>query len=461
MPERLEVAMDRDTRELDGGRLLGGMPRRMMRLSASGRAALAEIHDGPIVSTAAGQLARRLTDAGLAHPRPAAPPAADVTVVVPVRDRLEQLDRCLASLGDVACVVVDDGSSDPAAIADVVHRHGARAIRRGVAGGPAAARNAALSGITTELIAFLDSDCIAADGWVERLAGHFADPLVGAVAPRVVPLSRETSGRYLDRVGLHDLGDRESRVQPLGRVAFVPTAALVVRRSALEAVASFDPALRYGEDVDLVWRLDAAGWRVRYDPSVEVAHDEPTTWRARLGRRFHYGSAAAPLSRRHPDASVHLLVSPAPFAAVIGVLMGWRSLVAVGATATVLNTSRALQRADVSELPTARLGGEALAGTWRGVGRYATQFGLPLLAVAAWRGRRSVRRTATVVALAVAPAIADWTEQRPDTSLPRYVAGRIADDAAYGAGVYTGCLKERTVAPLRVAMSKRTRERNR
>jgi hypothetical protein len=39
-------------------------------------------------------------------------------------------------------------------------------------------------------------------------------------------------------------------------------------------------------------------------------------------------------------------------------------------------------------------------------------------------------------------------------AVPRYLAGRLADDVAYGAGVYAGCVKERTAAPLAVAMTK-------
>lgn len=462
LPERLDVAVDRDTRELPGGRLLGGTPRRMLRLSESGRAAFAEIRRGRVVSPAARQLARRMIDAGLAHPRPEAA-AADVTVVVPVRDRVEQLDRCLVSIGGARCVVVDDGSLDPAGISEVALRYGARVIRREVAGGPAAARNAALAQVDTELVAFLDSDCVASSDWVDRLAGHFSDPLVGAVAPRVVPLSARDSRGYLDRIGLHDLGTRDARVQPLGRVAFVPTAALVVRLGALTALGSaevFDPSLRYGEDVDLVWRLDAAGWRVRYDPAVQVRHDEPTDWRGRLARRFRYGTAAAPLAKRHPGASAHLAVTPWPVACAAGLLSRRPSLAAIGAAGTYATTRRALQQSGLDGLSATQLGVGAVAGTWRGVGRYATQFGLPLLAVAAVRGRRSVARTVLLGALVVSDPVGEWTGSRRDVSLWRFVAGRIAEDAAYGAGVYAGCLNERTAAPLAVVSSRRVGERN-
>ena len=41
----------------------------------------------------------------------------------------------------------------------------------------------------------------------------------------------------------------------------------------------FDERLRYGEDVDLVWRIAGLGWRIRYAPEVLVHHQEPVHWR--------------------------------------------------------------------------------------------------------------------------------------------------------------------------------------
>ncbi len=459
MPEGAALVIDRGTRELEGGRLVGGTPRRMLRLSAAGRTAWADLRSGAIASPSGGLLARRLVDAGLAHPRPGTAVATDVTVIVPVRDRAGQLDRCLGSLGLAdRVVVVDDGSADPAAIGAVARRHDARLVRRDICGGPAAARNVAAESVTTELVAFVDSDCRVPSYWLARLAGHFADPAVGAVAPRVVSARRGASTRYRDRCGLLDLGPSEARVQPLGVVGYVPTAALVVRRAALADIGTFDEDLRYGEDVDLVWRLDAAGWRVRYDPAVEVWHDEPVDWPARFAKRFRYGTAAAPLADRHPHSSAHLVASAWPTAFVAAALARRPRLMAMAAAATFVSTRRALQAADVNELSAARLTGESLAGTWRGVGRYATQFALPLLAASTLPRARGLRRVAVVAALAVASPIAEHRSRRPDVGLHRFVAGRIADDAAYGAGVYAGCVKHRTLAPLKVVIRRRRSE---
>src|SRR5690348_12528826 len=271
LPAGFGVALDPGTKLLDPVTLFGGAPARALRLSGAGRTALAELRAGPVRSAAAGLLARKLTDAGLAHPRP--PELAsrpDVTVLIPVRDRAVLLDRCLSALGcGYPVVVVDDGSRDPGAVADVAAAHGAALVRRPVNGGPGAARNTGLLGVTTELVAFLDSDCVPEPGWIERLAAHLADPAVAAAAPRMVavPAGPGWAGRYTTAACCLDLGDAEARVVPGTRVAYVPTAALVVRRAALGGAGAgsvFDPALRWGEDVDLVWRLHAAGWRIRY-----------------------------------------------------------------------------------------------------------------------------------------------------------------------------------------------------
>ena len=186
LPAGFGVVIDPGTRQLDEDILFGGAPARVLRLSGAGRTALAELRAGPVRSDAAGRLARKLTDAGLAHPRPPELTSRpDVTVLIPVRDRAVLLDRCLSALGhSYPAVVVDDGSADPGAVADVAAAHGAVLVRREVNGGPGAARNTGLLGVTTDVVAFLDSDCVPEPGWIERLAAHLADPAVAAAAPR-------------------------------------------------------------------------------------------------------------------------------------------------------------------------------------------------------------------------------------------------------------------------------------
>ena len=310
-------------RELAPGVWFGGSPARVLRLTGRRARGLARAAARPgRPDRGRRRLARRLTDAGLAHPVPPADtPRPEVTVLVPVLDRPAELDRCLAALGNEhAVVVVDDGSADPAAIAAVARRHGARLVRRARQrrSGRRAQRRA---GRGHDRVRSRSSTATASrrPAGSTRLLAHLADPLVAAVAPRIVGARTPTpwAGRYTRAAGSLDLGRRPSRVAPGARVSYVPTAALVARRSALLDVARrgyvFDPALRVGEDVDLVWRLHEAGWRVRYDPGVRVAAPRADArWHELLRRRFRYGTSAAPARPRPPRCG--RAAGPAPVA---------------------------------------------------------------------------------------------------------------------------------------------------
>jgi mycofactocin system glycosyltransferase len=462
LPAGFGVVIDPGTRQLDADTLFGGTPARVLRLSRAGRTALAELRAGPVRSTAAGRLARKLTDAGLAHPRPPEPASRpDLTVLIPVRDRAVLLDRCLSGLGrDYPVLVVDDGSADPGAVADAAAAHGAALVRRPVNGGPGAARNTGLLGVTTELVAFLDSDCVPEPGWIERLAAHLADPAVAAAAPRMVavPAGAGWAGRYTTGACCLDLGGAEARVVPGTRVSYVPTAALVVRRAALGPGAGtggvFDPALRWGEDVDLVWRLHDAGWRIRYDPEVRVAHHEPRGWAALLARRFRYGTSAAPLAIRHPGQVPPLVLHPWPALTVAGLLSGRPAVAGLGFAGSVLAMRAALHRAKLPAHGVLPAMVTATRQTWLGMGRYACQFGAPVLAAAlvapggTGRARRWARRAAAG-SLLLGPPLTAWSARRRSLDPVRYVLGHLADDVAYGTGVWAGALRARSTAPVR------------
>jgi mycofactocin system glycosyltransferase len=460
MPAGFRVVLDPATRRLDDRTLLGGWPARAMRLSSPGAEALAEIEKAPLQSARSRRLARRLTDTGLAHPRPPVGMLASVTVVIPVRDRREALDRCLSAVGTRhPVVVVDDGSRDRRSVAGIVAAHGAQLLRRQTAGGPAAARNTALAAIDSEVVAFVDSDCAPPPSWLERLAGHLADPLVAAVAPRIVPAAVDTSAqRYAASCGCLDLGRREARVVPLGPVAYLPTAALVVRRSALLDIADgpavFDESMRYGEDVDLIWRLHAAGWRVRYDPSVEVAHAEPATWRGLVSRRFQYGTSAGPLAVRHPAATAPLVVQPAA-AAPVAALIARRPLLAL--MAFVAGLAKPRQKDVDLGLPPSRVVAQLrlTAGSWISISRYLTHFAWPALVAAGVLGGGSRRsRQAAAGAVLLTPGLHAWWTRRPTGNPFALVVGSLADSMAYGAGVWAGCARGRTLAPLRPRLAR-------
>lgn len=473
LPVGFGVRFDPDTRQLTDSALFGGSPARIIRLSPAGRAALGELRTGVVGSRASGRLARRLADAGLLHPcPPAVTTPVPATVVVPVRDRATMLDRCLAALGrSYPVIVVDDASRDPAAVAAVAAAHGATLIRRDRNGGAGAARNTGLSCVDTEIVAMVDSDCVPPPGWIERLAAHLADPLVAVVAPRIVPVPSPAAGtpvgRYNAVRGSLDLGVREGPVAPRARVPYVPTAALVARRAALLDVVRqgggvFDPRLTSGEDVDLVWRLRAAGWRIRYDPSVHIRHHEPSSWPALLARRFRYGTSAPQLALRHPTSIPPLVVSPLPALTLAALLAGRPGLAGAAFATAAARMARALRRSGAPAAGAVPLVARAVHQTWLGAGRYGLQFASPLLAAALAAPRlpgerRPWARRLAAASLVLGPGLAAWRTHRPALDPVRFTLASIADDVAYGAGVWYASIRHRTLAAVRPAVARPAR----
>lgn len=453
LPVGFRIELQDDAQEIRPGIWNGGRSSaRVLRLSDAACRAIAGLRTGaPVQGRTDGVVARRFIDADLAYPVP--PPQgrpANVTVVIPVLNRSAELDRCLASIGSTyPVVVVDDGSTDKDSVRAAAHRHGARVVRLDANAGPGAARNAGLEHVATELVAFVDSDTEPGSAWIAALAAHFADPLLAAVAPRIVAAAapRSAADRYTWVRSSLDLGARPADVRPYGQVAYVPTAALLARADALRDVGAFDSSLRVGEDVDLVWRLTAVGQPVRYAPQVQIGHHEPTTWRDLIGRRLRYGGSAAPLALRHPNNLAPMIVHAWYTGTVVAVLARRPFVVAIGLVGTTMQTYRAFKRADLPTTGVPRQVVDGLEQTWRGIGGYAIRFALPALLLATSRGPLGSRLAAA--SLLVGPPLVDWRARRPALDPLRYTVASIIDDAAYGAGVIAGCITRRTTIPLR------------
>lgn len=451
LPEGFRVRLGTWTHQCSDGRTLYGGTGTIVRLRPEAVRYLDDegvvVADGPTAAT----VARLLLDRGLAEPFWSSdtplPALDDVTVVIPVKDRAAAVDRLLAELPNVDVVVVDDGSSDPAALREVCARHGARLVRHESSRGPSAARNAGLARVTTEFVAFVDSDVVLGEVDLAALRRHFSDPRVGLVAPRVLGLV-ETGGalhRYEAARSSLDLGAEPALVQPLARVSYVPSAMMLARREALGS--GFDESMEVAEDVDLVWRV-AHDWSVRYEPGVRVRHDHRTALGAWFGRKLLYGTGAADLAARHGRAVAPAVMTPWTAAVTVGLLAQrrWSPLLVAGATALA---HRGLTRKlSFSDDPV----GGATSLTWVGLKSSVAQAGslvtrhyvpvtLALLPFSA-RARRAYA-VATVVG-----GIVDHRRTRPDLDPVRHVVLHALDDLAYGLGLWRGAIGARSAGAL-------------
>ncbi|OBB35965.1 mycofactocin biosynthesis glycosyltransferase MftF [Mycobacterium sp. 852002-51961_SCH5331710] len=460
LPDGFAVQVDRRVKVLgEGSALLGGSPTRLLRLAPAAQTMLSggrlEVHDA-----VSAQLARTLLDATVAHPRPASGPShRDVTVVIPVRDNASGVRRLLTAVRGLQVIVVDDGSAIPIEDTDFADVHAqVRVLRHERSRGPAAARNTGLAACTTDFVAFLDSDVVPRRGWLEALLGHFCDPAVGLVAPRIVGLREPDNlvARYEAVRSSLDLGLREAPVMPYGTVSYVPSAAIIGRRAMLREVGGFDETLNAGEDVDLCWRLIESGARLRYEPIALVAHDHRTQLREWFVRRSFYGEAAAPLSVRHPGKTAPLVISGWTLVAWILMAMG-SSIGYLASVVVAAITGRRIARSLSSvETEPKDIAVVAAHGLWSAAMQLASaicRHYWPLALIAALLSRRCRQ---VVLVAAVVEGVVDWLTRSRNTEddtqrvgLVTYILLKRLDDIAYGVGLWTGVMRERNLGALK------------
>jgi mycofactocin system glycosyltransferase len=438
-------------RPANGNVVLAGSPLKLFSLSQAGQTIAECIERAQPLPAGHEVLTERLLDAGAIHPVPSEVDSArfalnTVTAVIPAYIRSAQEAESLQSLV-TSCsalhgvVVVDDCS--PHALPNL---GAARVIRLEKNSGPAAARNAGLAAVNTEFIACIDIDVSISGNTISQLLPYFADDKVALVAPRVKSHAAATVlGEYEVAASVLDMGETEARVCAGTRVSYVPSAMWLCRTAALRSISGFAESLCSGEDVDMVWRLNDAGWRCRYQPQAECSHLPRTTLQQFARQRMSYGESAAPLAKRHTGK-----LAPAKFnvwqaSTWLLVLLGMPFIALGVAIVASASTAKKLRRFPQLRDESFRI---ALHGTVQSAQTAASAINRVWWPIAFALALFSQRLRVLFVAAALAPAVYEWWTKRPHLDVVRFVLIKMLDNTAYGAGVWKGVIASRNVAPL-------------
>jgi len=214
-----------------------------------------------------------------------------VTVVIPTFNRLPDLKRAIASLGDQSIprhqfeiIVVDNQSTD--GTEEWIREFGRSSdirIRyyRKEPEGPGAARNLGAHEASGGCVIFLDSDVTLDPHWVHDALDFLEkEPDVGMLGGRLVYAHEEdrlnSYGGCLGPIGIawdDNEGLSVGTAKDPKETLWLSTAAVMVRTSVIREIGGFDATFFYGyEDSDLGWRVNLAGYKVVALPSLTAYH---------------------------------------------------------------------------------------------------------------------------------------------------------------------------------------------
>jgi O-antigen biosynthesis protein len=224
-----------------------------------------------------------------------------VSVVVCTHNGARTLGRCLDGLEgldypDFEVIVIDDGSTD--ASPGIAAQHDCRLIttpNRGLA----SARNTGLLEADGEIVAYLDDDAHPDPHWLRYLVMTLEDgEFAGAGGPNIPPPDEAAAAQCVAEAP----GGPVQVLSSDCEAEHVPGCNMAFRRAVLDRLGGFDPQFRVaGDDVDICWRLLAAGHRIGFSPAALVWHSRRPSVRAYLRQQLGYGQAEALLERKWPD----------------------------------------------------------------------------------------------------------------------------------------------------------------
>jgi len=230
-----------------------------------------------------------------------------VSVIIPVRNRPEEIKACLLSLGKLdypldklEIIAVDDASCDHTP--EAIKGFNVRLISLKKNRQAPYCRNLAAQKANGEILAFLDSDCVASPSWLKELVPAFKDPAVCAVGGRIDSFFDTTAlDRYEQVKSSLIIGNHVRRSSEREKFFYVPSCNLLVKKKIFHSIGGFNPDLVVGEDVDLCWRLQDAGHSVEFRPNGTIFHRHRNKMSAFCRRRFDYGTSEPLLQKLHPD----------------------------------------------------------------------------------------------------------------------------------------------------------------
>ncbi|MCX7562646.1 glycosyltransferase family 2 protein [Xanthomonadaceae bacterium XH05] len=258
------------------------------------------------------------------------------TIIVPVYQAVEDLDRCLTALertlpAGTRVFVADDASPDPA-VPQCIARHVAsgrlqiEAVRRETNLGFVGNVNRAFAETAPDDVILFNSDAWATPGWYETMMACAAsDGRIATITPwsnnaeicslpdfcRAAPVPSEAEADRIART-VRNAGSPAYPELPTG-VGFC----MFVRRAALSALGDFDAATfgrGYGEENDFCQRAAGHGWRNVLCDAAYVVHRGGASFGpeghrpggenlARLTARYpHYNAQVADFILRDPLA---------------------------------------------------------------------------------------------------------------------------------------------------------------
>lgn len=196
-----------------------------------------------------------------------------LSVIIPHLNDEDGLARNLATLvrerqsvPGLEIIVVDNGSANPPKA--LVEAHGGKLLYESEAG-PGPARSTGTRGASAPILAFIDSDCIAVEGWAKDILAYFDQPDAAPIMGGEILIDLKEAGAP-DMIEAYECVYNYRQKLYIHHHEYSSTANLAMRAEVFQDVGDF-AGISIAEDRDWGRRATAKGYKIAYNPHIQIA----------------------------------------------------------------------------------------------------------------------------------------------------------------------------------------------
>ena len=252
-----------------------------------------------------------------------------VSVVVPMRNEEQHIERCLAALAaqdypsELLEILVVDGMSDDRSreiVMECSQRYPHIHLLNNEKGITPAGFNVGIRSSSGDLIAIVSAHCELESDYIRQCVHYLEKTGADNVGGTMRPVSDTYWGQSIALSTSTPFGVGDSRFHYSQKEQFVDTVYMgTYRREIFGRIGLFDESLVRNQDYELNYRLRAVGGRIYYTPAIKSRYHARSSLRALVRQYFQYGFWKARVIRLHPASTRwRHLAAPAFVLAVFG-----------------------------------------------------------------------------------------------------------------------------------------------
>ena len=233
------------------------------------------------------------------------------SIIIPVYNRPDEIDELLESLthqdysDDFEVIIVEDGS-EISAENGITKYQGQLQLSYYYKenSGPGLSRNFAMQKATGNYFIILDSDCILPPFYItevsKALAHTYTDAYGGPDAAddsftTIQKAINYSMTSFLTTGGIRGKKNSPNKFQPR-------SFNMGISKKAFKSTKGFG-SQRFGEDIDLTFRLWENGYKTQLIEKALVYHKRRVDFKSFFKQTFHFGAARPILSKQHPKTA--------------------------------------------------------------------------------------------------------------------------------------------------------------